>query len=796
MRKIIVWALSCVMAVTMLPGASLCLAATQQDTGGQPIPGAQPEDVIQELADHMQNSAQGLYDYTTDAEAAPVMEAAENDYPTKIDLRNVDGTSYVTQVKFQNPFGTCWGFAAISAAETSILGSGLAAQDEFDAQTLDLSEKHLTYFATTALDDPTNPQNGEGFWGEDGMTASVRIDSGGRAFTATSLFSSGIGPNLESRDPLYRYQGANGWTEKRMVDGEYIDYCFLAEDDWSLPEADRFKQSYVLKESYILPSPAIIDRNNKYTYNEAGTAAIKEQLLQKRGVQIGYSPHTYQGYDVEDGDGSCISSEWAQYVDSVSQPGHAVCIVGYDDEYPVENFRKDHQPPGPGAWLVKNSWGSGEVDPPNKGDGDWGYVDPETGKHTGYFWLSYYDQSIATPEAITFDKSNVNNSYRLDQYDYMPVNDAYGASVAEEVRMANIFKADVSESLQEVSCQTTKPNTKVTWQVYLLKDEFSDPTDGKLMDTVSADYPWGGYHKIALENPVIVQKNQHYSIVVTQQTEDGSYTMNVPVGFGEKLAKEDMMVNTWDVGIINKGESFLQAGGTWLDWSDKKLQKMMINQVDPEYARYIVTDNFPIKGYSKELDMPNLRMFINGYTEGGSPEPGDNEYPLELCFRGDAGATPTSDTKITWELAEGGNEVFDVKDTDVPTKRILLAKRFGNVDLYVTAEGLGTIIVPLRVMCSAPRVDMKAGKKKLIVTANVEMLGEIDGGILGYQIQYKVKGTSKWKTAEAKGFHAKVTLKKLKSGKRYQVRGRAYYQVNGQTQYGYWGIPYLSKKIK
>ena len=111
----------------MLPGACFASAGAQQNAG------AQTESVLQELADNMQNSAQGLYDYETDAEAAPVMKAAESQYPSKFDLRNVDGKNYVTPVKLQNPFGTCWGFAAICAAEISILGSGLGAQDGYDA---------------------------------------------------------------------------------------------------------------------------------------------------------------------------------------------------------------------------------------------------------------------------------------------------------------------------------------------------------------------------------------------------------------------------------------------------------------------------------------------------------------------------------------------------------------------------------------------------------------------------------------------------------------------------------------
>ena len=39
--------------------------------------------------------------------------------------------------------------------------------------------------------------------------------------------------------------------------------------------------------------------------------------------------------------------------------GHAVTIVGWDDSYAASNFLT--APPGDGAWLVKNSWGTGWV---------------------------------------------------------------------------------------------------------------------------------------------------------------------------------------------------------------------------------------------------------------------------------------------------------------------------------------------------------------------------------------------------------------------------------------------------
>ena len=88
--------------------------------------------------------------------------------PESFDLRSVDTDGdgkgdrcFVTPVRFQNPFGTCWGFAAMAAAETSILGSHFA-NDPDAYKTLDFSEKQLAYFANTHIDDPDNPQNGEG----------------------------------------------------------------------------------------------------------------------------------------------------------------------------------------------------------------------------------------------------------------------------------------------------------------------------------------------------------------------------------------------------------------------------------------------------------------------------------------------------------------------------------------------------------------------------------------------------------------------------------------------------------
>ena len=174
-------------------------------------------------------------DYISDDEKQQVLEDGTG-LPASFDLRNVDTDGdgigdrcYVTPVRSQYPFGTCWGFASMSAAETSILSRVL--NNDPDAwKTLNLSEKQLIFFANVFLDDPDSSQYGEGRYGvneEDPRELTPDdIYGGGSAFLAAHTFAAGIGPVMESRDEALEYKGKNGITYvfKKIpnIDGEYV----------------------------------------------------------------------------------------------------------------------------------------------------------------------------------------------------------------------------------------------------------------------------------------------------------------------------------------------------------------------------------------------------------------------------------------------------------------------------------------------------------------------------------------------------------------------------------------------
>lgn len=571
------------------------------------------------------DAPQGGDAFAFEGKTNAALQKAAADYPESFDLRDVDGKSYITPVKIQNPYGTCWGFAAVAAAESSIIASGLADQD-----TLDLSEKHLAYFATSYLDDPEDPQNGEGihFEGvtsEDKKSSAYRYNTGGMSLLATSLFASGVGPNQENRtDPetgesmedVLTYKGANGDKVSRKVaiayDGEGNPTLFgqralwySSDDDWSMPDKYRFYQSYRMKDSFILPSPCKLDdATGGYTHDPDGISAIKQQMYENhRAVTLSFRAESYM--PGQDTSGKLfMSSKWAHYTNQPSGSTHAVTVVGWDDNYPKENFLEGKQPEKDGAFLIKNSWGaetnSGFA---NNGYRHWGLLEGLDGipydenatavsdRATGYFWLSYYDQSLDDPEAFEFDKATGENGYYIGQHDYLQASEIEKKQLAGS-SMANVFTAGATSNLSEISVMTVTPGTKVDYQVYLLGEDFADPRDGLLLTEGSAEFEYGGYHRIVLNQQKVLAKDQKYSVIVKETSPKGEY-IPYPTTMSNGNGGLSDWISTENRAVINKGESFFEASGKWQDLSTKAARKTFLEDA----SSYKVMDNFPIKSY-------------------------------------------------------------------------------------------------------------------------------------------------------------------------------------------------------
>ena len=532
--------------------------------------------------------------------------------PAAFDLRD---RGVVTSVKNQSPWGSCWAFGGCGAAEISILTRMGLTDAQFKkkyGRALNLSEKQLNWWTYHHVPESVSKkQAGEGVYlfeenAKDKLARNTAYDVGGTPFNVTSVFSSGIGPSLETG--ILRY---HGFDAKGRPSGD-------TKADWTLPDESMAGYSFQLTDGNVLPAPAIwedeLDENGQPVYigyNADATEAIKRELYKGRGVNIVYKADISQPQELESGEvkRTYISEHWAQYVDEDFMPNHAVCAVGWDDNYPVENFNADHQPPGPGAFLIKNSWGTETADKKshNYHEG-YGMLD-EQGRHTGYFWLSYYDKSIYMAESFDFLNERATQDMIVGEYDMLQGGKDDDLRFADDGRkkrlMANVYEAPADMRIYAVGADTYFPDTTVRFDVYDIDQDYTHPTHGTMVASRTVTFPYAGYHRINLSGKHKIKKGDYYSVVVTQTIKTGKgkkYLATAPFGYGKKLAKMNGYPY-YSKAVVNKGESFfgkVDKNGKikWTDWTEV-IKKERKREKD---FRLIEIDNFAIKAFSHPVE--------------------------------------------------------------------------------------------------------------------------------------------------------------------------------------------------
>ena len=120
-----------------------------QEVTGEATPGqeATGQEATAQEANGQEMSAQTtVQEDEFDFEEGDQSTPAAAEMPSKFDLRDVQvkGSGIVPPIRFQNPFGTCWVHGPTAAAEISILGSGLAQDDGYTAETFNLSQQRLS----------------------------------------------------------------------------------------------------------------------------------------------------------------------------------------------------------------------------------------------------------------------------------------------------------------------------------------------------------------------------------------------------------------------------------------------------------------------------------------------------------------------------------------------------------------------------------------------------------------------------------------------------------------------------
>ena len=177
---------------------------------------------------------------------------------------------------------------------------------------------------------------------------------------------------------------------------------------------------------------------------------VRDFELLKRTIY--YYGAVYAGIHWDVSGLSFRSSDNTYHYSGSNAANHAVLVCGWDDNKATAG--------GTGAWIVKNSWGSGWAE-------------------NGFFYISYQDTQFAADEMAYFpvrwDKEEVDTTYMYDNLGFtakLP-----SVNISKVYEMAE-FRAPAKQLITHVGVSVADPETVLDFHVY---DDFDGNSPSNLL---------------------------------------------------------------------------------------------------------------------------------------------------------------------------------------------------------------------------------------------------------------------------------------------------------------------------
>ena len=342
---------------------------------------------------------------------------------------------FVTSIKNQNPYGNCWAYAACSVAESYLIKKGMASSD------IDLSEAHLNYYMYHNKGDKYENTDND----QTNVIGKYSFTDVGADPRMLQLAMSNFGLASETSYPISKITTMQGSKE------------------------DQNNTQYVMTNSNLLCQQA-----------KGNESIIKQAILDNGSVLACY-------YDTS------TAYKNSNYYNSneVNSFNHAISIVGWDDSYAANNF--DNKPTRNGAWLIKNSWGTGFG-------------------NQGYFWMSYDEYSLGSVYSYEFKNKDEENIYQYDG-----TNNALRYTLSSNTSTyANEFLVkETNEELNAVSVGSATSNIPYKLEIYTNLTDINNPTSGNCEVNQNGIIENDGINYIKLSKGISLKDNTYYSIVFT-----------------------------------------------------------------------------------------------------------------------------------------------------------------------------------------------------------------------------------------------------------------------------------------
>ena len=468
-----------------------------------------------------------------------------------------DKMKYISPVRNQGSTGLCWMFGATSAIESNIRKTyGLNAQDE-----LEISPKYgawwLFHKAKGSLggyvdNDWIELRNEPKTDAERTYNAAptpfakenAYTRRGGFTWCSLAAFSEWLGPvNVDD---------SNRITYHRKSSLEMLA------NEPHLTDENPYRQDYQVQNINIYAYP-LKGKTRKdlegMVKNGSAMNAIKDMKgwIASHGALAGSMNTNFLSRDntfcYDPGD------PWPYEKDQnrSTHTTHIISFVGWDDTIPKEWFsepaskaakrkyfsEEEFTPPGDGAWICKNSWGT------------------DTGKN-GFFYLSYYDGSLRYPfnsfagyDAVDINRNKTDhkrtvydNNYQYNSMTTLPaVNDASGrydhrsyyASAPVKIKKGRhfgaVYTAQSDEKLSAVGIATREENLTFDVDIYTSSSNDLPLDEIKNLETIGwkkekasskSNYTvrYAGFHTIPV-TPVDVKKGTDFLVIFTMKRDSG-----------------------------------------------------------------------------------------------------------------------------------------------------------------------------------------------------------------------------------------------------------------------------------
>lgn len=580
------------------------------------------------------------------------------------------------KIKNQQQTNSCWAFAGLSSLETNLALSNYR-NGTNTAKVYDFSERHMEY--ATSKKFANNVENPIGY--------NRKVGSGGNWWTVEPYLTNGTGAIEESGMPFENNENIvnissiqNKTVSSQVYDTVYFENYKRASDNEKIEIMNQIKQHI---------------KNYGSVFAQIHGNSANSSL--------------FTCYNNDTGAKYCNNS-------IMHKPDHAVSIIGWDDNYSIDNFADGAKPDSNGAWIVRNSWGerieinllelkqqiydnyTSECNKrgwteasliPNEFVEEGGYTIEDDIAYmlvgdNGLMYISYNDSNISSSIygiVKATDSVDYDNIYQYNNY-YAANGIYYNSS---EIMLGNIFeKGNSTEYLTQVSINAAE---KYTCRVYVNpKGSSFAKSDLELVALKAGESETidVGYHTLEFSKPIALTGNK-FAVVIEITSSDNSTdilleskvenaeafnVVKVENGKCFIARGHDLDNSSWqDLGKISKDNSSLVDGDSTIKafttntLQDESLKDIKIT-TPPTKTSYFEGENFDKSGmvvtaYYNSKTKPSVVLDSSSYsiTNGTALQAGQTS--VTITYEGKS---------VNQTIKVEKNIVTDLKITTPPTK--------------------------------------------------------------------------------------------------------------------------------